>query len=100
MWHKVLSLQPDLPEQPQEKLEDTSLDNQVSSLQSPGCSILPAPAFQLLLRGDVFSRNKSTASCSLRPHLDEEMNVSCGCLGTERALLNSPPSPSAGHIWC
>lgn len=28
MWQKVLSLQPDLPAQPQEKLEDTSLDTQ------------------------------------------------------------------------
>lgn len=62
----------------------------VSSLQSPACSTFPAPAFQVLLREDVFSRNKPTASCSLRTHLDE-MSMSCGCQGTESALLNKQP---------
>lgn len=74
VWQKVLSLQPNLPAQPQDKLEDTSLDTRSHTLHSsarhqdalhkashPGSglqSTLPAPALQLLCREDFFNRNK------------------------------------------
>lgn len=51
-WQKVLSLQPDLPAQPQEKLEDTSLDTQEPHTpqlsKASGCTTQSIPSSEQL----------------------------------------------------